>query len=115
MFLYREKELNTLSSDGNVIVYGKRRVGKTSLIKEYIQSSGKTYYFECLKTSLEENLYYMVNDLLRNKIIKYNINFDNFYDLFLFINSNYNEIVFVIDEFPCLKVLKTMLLLIVSK
>ena len=63
MFLYREKELNTLSIDGNVIVYGKRRVGKTSLIKEYIQSSGKTYYyFECLKTSLEENLYYMVND-----------------------------------------------------
>ena len=53
MFLYREKELNTLSIDGNVIVYGKRRVGKTSLIKEYIQSSGKTYYyFECLKTSL---------------------------------------------------------------
>ena len=104
MFLYREKELNTLSSDGNVIVYGKRRVGKTSLIKEYIQSSGKTYYyFECLKTSLEENLYYMVNDLLRNKILKYNINFDNFYDLFLFINSNYDEIVFVIDEFPYLK------------
>ena len=104
MFLYREKELNTLSIDGNVIVYGKRRVGKTSLIKEYIQSSGKTYYyFECLKTSLEENLYYMVNDLLRNKILKYNINFDNFYDLFLFINSNYDEIVFVIDEFPYLK------------
>ena len=104
MFLYREKELNTLSIDGNVIVYGKRRVGKTSLIKEYIQSSGKTYYyFECLKTSLEENLYYMVNDLLRNKILKFNINFDNFYDLFLFINSNYDEIVFVIDEFPYLK------------
>lgn len=104
VFLHRTKELEILKTGGNAIVYGKRRVGKTSLIKEYLKNVDKPfYYFECLKTSLEENLEYMINDLLRNNILKHNISFNNFYDLFLFLNSNYEKLIIVIDEFPYLK------------
>lgn len=104
MFLYREKELKALNCKGNSIIYGKRRVGKTSLIKEYLKTLEiDYYYYECLKASLDENLEYINNDLIRNKILKFNIHFDNFYELFTYINSNYRQIVIVIDEFPYLK------------
>lgn len=99
MFLHRKKELEVLNNGGSALIYGKRRVGKTSLIKEYLKNVNKPcYYFECLRASLEENMEFMISDMMRNGILKFNISFSNFYDLFQFINSNYEKIIFVIDK-----------------
>ena len=38
MFIHRQKELNILKKGGNTLIYGKRRVGKTSLIKEHLKN-----------------------------------------------------------------------------
>ena len=53
MFIGREKELALLQQDyigKAAMVYGKRRVGKTTLIQKALKSSSyRTVYFECLK------------------------------------------------------------------
>ena len=55
MFIGREKELALLQQDyigKAAMVYGKRRVGKTTLIQKALKSSSyRTVYFECLKGS----------------------------------------------------------------
>ena len=48
-FIGRASELRTLESEfqrdgGFVVIYGRRRVGKTTLIKEFIKSKN-TFYF----------------------------------------------------------------------
>lgn len=43
MFLFRNKELDILNKGGNVLIYGKRRVGKTSLIKTFLKKAKKKY------------------------------------------------------------------------
>lgn len=104
MFIHRQKELNILKKGGNTLIYGKRRVGKTSLIKEHLKNIKTPYfYYECIKANLNENMEYMLNEIMRCDIIKYDISFKNLYDLFSFINSQYEKIVIVIDEYPYLK------------
>ena len=60
MFIGREKELALLQQDyigKAVMVYGKRRVGKTTLIQKALKSSGyRTVYFECLKGTMQDNI-----------------------------------------------------------
>mgnify|MGYP003291316039 CR=1 FL=1 len=63
MFLGRQKELAQIKSMLNsnkkqaLMIYGKRRVGKSTLILEAIKKAKcKVIYYECLYTSLEENL-----------------------------------------------------------
>ena len=48
-FINREKEMETLDREYKkensfVVIYGRRRVGKTTLIKEFIKEK-KTFYF----------------------------------------------------------------------
>ena len=62
MFLAREKELDELrrfleSKDSRAaLVYGKRRVGKSSLILEAVRGMENVLYFECLDASVERNI-----------------------------------------------------------
>ena len=69
MFYGREKELEQLNSILNkseqaILLYGKRRVGKTALIKQAILScSDKYVYYECIKDSIDVNLREFINKL----------------------------------------------------
>ena len=62
MFVGRKQELKAIQSvlekrSGSVLVYGKRKVGKTTLILEALKgNAGKTVYYECLKSSLQDNI-----------------------------------------------------------
>ena len=60
MFIGREKELVLLQQDyigKAVMVYGKRRVGKTTLIQKALDNCPyQTVYFECLKGTVQENI-----------------------------------------------------------
>lgn len=109
MFIAREKELKLLSDNLNnistvTIIYGKRRVGKTTLIKEALKKSNKiNIYYECVKASLEHNLGLFTNTLVEYDVISEGISFKNFDSLFAYLNSQNNEYNIIFDEYPYLK------------
>lgn len=109
MFIGRSKELKLLhsllqKSSTSVMIYGKRKVGKTTLIKKALEnSSDKTIYYECLKAPLQENIDGFVAVLAREKIIPVQLMFKSFSDVFTYLNSIDTIFNVVIDEYPYLK------------
>ncbi len=108
-FYCREDELgklNTRYEDGNfecVIVYGRRRVGKTALINEFCKDK-PTIFLSALPSTGQENLealskaiitYEMPNALTSPVFRDYDAAFDEITRL-----SQNERIVFVIDEYP---------------
>jgi uncharacterized protein len=107
-FIGRENELKILneryfSKNSELgIVYGNRRIGKTTFLKEFSKNK-PSIYLSCEKNSsnlirLKKELEQHINNPLFEKIMP-----NSFYDLFEnFINS-YNKkekLVIIIDEFP---------------
>lgn len=107
MFIGREKELALLQQDyigKAVMVYGKRRVGKTTLIQKALKSSSyRTVYFECLKGTMQDNISGFVQELVRAKILPVPLNFGTLQDVFAYLNALPEKIVVVIDEYPISK------------
>lgn len=107
MFIGREKELALLQQDyigKAVMVYGKRRVGKTTLIQKALKSSSyRTVYFECLKGTMQDNISGLVQELVRAKILQVSLNFGTLQDVFAYLNALPQKIIVVIDEYPYLK------------
>lgn len=71
MFIGRQRELKVLegflNDKGALLVYGLRRIGKTTLIKKALSDSGRPFvYFECQKASEATNVSLFV-DLLRER------------------------------------------------
>ena len=109
MFIGRQDELKKLNNFYNskdfemVIVYGRRRVGKTKLLTEFISDKKSIFYVA------EEN-----NDLLNkerfSKVVHQyfntglDISFNYWDDIFKYIAKNMGDerVVLVIDEFPYL-------------
>lgn len=87
MFIGRLKELeiinkNLLMPNRHIIIYGNRRVGKTTLANTAaINSKLEFISFECLKSSLVENVNNLTNLLLDSRIISSFISFNSFVDL----------------------------------
>ena len=107
MFIGREKELTLLHQDyiGNaVMVYGKRRVGKTTLIQKALENCQyQTVYYECSKGAMQDNIDGLVRELVRVKILPVPLNFSTLQDVFIYLNALPKKIVVVIDEYPYLK------------
>lgn len=107
MFIGREKELALLQQDyigKAVMVYGKRRVGKTTLIQKALKVSRyRTVYFECLKGTMQDNISGFVQELVRAKILPVPLNFGALKDVFTYLNALPEKIIVVIDEYPYLK------------
>lgn len=109
MFVGREEELKKLKSlldlpSASVMIYGKRKVGKTTLIKEVLKSSlDKVVYYECLRAPMEDNVKGFVAMIIREKIIPSEISFASFTDIFSYLNSLDGTFNIVIDEYPYLK------------
>lgn len=107
MFVAREKELKIidefLSKKGALLVYGLRRVGKTTLIKKAIENSGKPYvYFECQKADEEKNVSLFI-DLLKEQLGFVEADFKTFSSVFREINKHYKNYVIIIDEYSLIK------------
>ena len=109
-FIDREKELETLNKEYNkensfVILYGRRRVGKTTLIKEFIKDKKAFYFFadkqnenlqiERFKSQISE---YFKDEFLKKIEIK---DWNTLFDYFLIKIEN-DKFIFVIDEFQYL-------------
>ena len=109
MFIGREREIaeirNKLDSEKKeaVLIYGKRRIGKSYLINEVLSFySCHSIYYECLNASMEENIRNFekrVIDEFGNRFV----HFETFQDAFDYLKSNGEKVIVVIDEYSYLK------------
>ena len=104
---YELKELNEEYNKGNFalsVIYGRRRVGKTFLIKEFLKDK-KGYYFVALESNALINLNRLsmaVYETCGNlKGLPDFLDFESAFR-YLFEYAKENRIVFVIDEYPYL-------------
>lgn len=108
-FIGRQEEKDLINGildreNGAILIYGKRKVGKTTLIKEVLQSrQEKCVYYECLKNTMKENLDAFTRELVRSRILPVFLSFQSFIDLFTYLNTIPEKLTVVIDEYPYLK------------
>lgn len=109
MFIAREKELSILEKEFRsdkktaVLVYGKRRIGKSVLILKASDSfDGVFINYLCTKTTINGNL-----DLLTDSICAAlhlpEMHFNHFKDLFTFLSQQDKRFLIVLDEYQYLK------------
>lgn len=109
MFVGRKQELKAIRSvlgqkSGSVLVYGKRKVGKTTLILEALKGNAdKTVYYECLKSSLQDNIDSFVSALIAAQVLPVRLGFVSFQDVFGYLNTLPGTFNIVLDEYPYLK------------
>ena len=111
MFYGREQELKKMNSLYNagehqlVVVYGRRRVGKTTLINEFCKGK-RTLFFPALESTAEKNLKVLSRTINRSVYPDSSVNseYASFDDAFTKISeaAEKERFVFVIDEFPYL-------------
>lgn len=109
-FIDRKGELNSLErfwKKGEaqfVVIYGKRRIGKTELIKQFIKTKPHIYFL-AQKISEQENLKMLgkhVGEFFDNDILKAK-GFDSYPMFFEYLKKHLKEsTIIVIDEFPYL-------------
>jgi len=109
MFIGRENELLELKAvlernrKSSVLIYGKRRIGKSSLILEVIKTVNcRVIYYECLNASLEENLLFF-ESRIRTVFGQPYLHFDNFEEAFHYLGSTGEKIIVILDEYSYLK------------
>lgn len=111
MFYCREKELNQLEKryEGNkfecVVIYGRRRVGKTALINQFCKKK-PVIFFSALNATEKENLIElskMIYELKSGSAVNAPI-YNTFDDAFSEITdlAKSQRLIFVIDEYPYL-------------
>lgn len=111
MFFCRDNELKIMNKRYKaekfecIVVYGRRRVGKTALINEFCKDK-KTIYFSALNASAQENLHVLSKEIwnCKNPNSLNAPEFRSFEDAFEEVSRMGMEerIVFVIDEYPYL-------------
>lgn len=111
MFYHRKNEIEEINEilnevDKKIIIYGKRRVGKTSIIKE-IMKENRCIYFECIQDTLKENLISFKLTLSKIINIPSYVTFDSFEQVFDYINSLNLKYTIIFDEYPYLKKMNT--------
>lgn len=108
MFIGREKELNALKKFyekegfGMTIIYGRRRIGKSFLISEFVKDK-KVIFYTATKVGKERNL-----ELFSAQVVNFflpgieNISFNTVESVFDLISRSIKDekIVLVIDELP---------------
>ncbi len=104
MFIGRDKELkqlNKLYSDTSfqfVVMFGRRRIGKTELLKEFSKNKNVIFYSAIEKKS---NLDDFSNEVLKHFGENNNLLFKTWKDSFQYISDHAKERqVLIIDEFP---------------
>ena len=111
MFVNRVNELELLNKEFKEssfrfsIVYGRRRVGKTTLIKEYIKNKPSIYFLVTLESEniLLQRFKEIIAEFFSDDFLK-NIEIKDFLQLFKYVASkNYDKkLIIIIDEFQYL-------------
>ena len=98
MFIDREKEMETLTEVARskkaelVVVYGRRRVGKSTLLTEFAKREGALYLLADVSENVLETLAQQAGGFVR---------FGNWEDFFTFLHTSPHRII-IIDEFQYL-------------
>ena len=110
MFVGREKELSQLNTELSlwkrktaVLVYGKRRVGKSTLINEAAKSfEGVVIDHICVTSTFEGNLELIYRSVSEGLGLP-NIRFDSLFAMMDYLKTLDKKILIIIDEYPYLK------------
>ena len=108
MFIGRQKELNTLTNQYSkneftfIPIYGRRRVGKTQLIEEFIRDKNAIFFTAINKGTYKSNM-----ELLSKAIFESSDTaplYSTFHDALngIYELAQKEKLIFVIDEFPYL-------------
>lgn len=109
MFIGRKEELKIIkelekSSNNSLLLYGKRKVGKTTLLNTALQDClNPVIYYECIKSTIKDNINNFVEVLLKEKVIPVKLVFNSFQDVFAYLNTLPVKLNIIIDEYPYLK------------
>lgn len=108
MFVGREKELNILNNQFKsnkfefTVIYGRRRVGKTAIINEFVKNK-KAIYFTGVESNAKQNLQNLSQSILSFEDgMPIDSEFSSFQSAleFVFKKSLSERICLVIDEYP---------------
>ncbi len=109
MFVGRERELRTLHEQfsnpnrTSVLVYGKRRVGKSTFIAEAGKSfEGVVVEHLCAQSTFDGNLALLCRSVSQSLGLP-NLQFDHLYDLFDFLASQSRSVLVILDEYQYFK------------
>ena len=110
MFIGRGKELKALSAELStwkkktaVLIYGKRRVGKSTLINEASKVfDGIVVNHVCVSSTFEGNLELIYKSLSESLSLP-NIRFDSLFAMMDYLKTLDKKILLIIDEYPYLK------------
>ena len=110
-FYGREKELTQLkklfSSDDMLmgLIYGRRRIGKSELVKQALKESGiKSIFYECKQVTEESNVR-SINEVLSDVLGLPKLGYTKIEEIvdYIFKLAKEDSIVFVLDEYPYLR------------
>ena len=110
-FLGRKENIKTISNffksdkDAAALIYGRRRVGKTELIKHCLKETKTTsIYYECKETS-ENNNVKSLSEIIADTFGLPPLAFDTFESTlsFLYKKASEKELIVVIDEYPYIR------------
>lgn len=111
MFINRKKELELLNDEYSCddfrfsILYGRRRVGKTTLLKEYIQDKNSIYFLVTLESEkiVLKRFQDIIADALSDSFLK-ELPLDSFEQLFKYLSQKTfdKKLIIIIDEFQYL-------------
>jgi uncharacterized protein len=124
MFANREKELKVLNKEYQrkgssfTIIYGRRRVGKTTLIREYIKDKPSIFFY-ATDASIDHQLRFftdLIIDFIGKAYLK-EITFNSFEQAFIFLSENIKnkKIVLAIDEYQNMSKLDSSFSSIIQK
>ena len=109
-FIGRTSELATLNAElergsGFVVIYGRRRVGKTTLIKEFIKDKRAFYFLATTESEAQSMKRFagVLSRTMKNPMLS-KVTFTDWLDLFQVVADDHpdEKKVLVIDEFPYL-------------
>jgi len=109
VFIGRKEELELLKlylgtdKKHALLLYGKRRVGKSTLIIKAVENIAcKVVYFECLQSSVENNLR-LFEAKLKSALDNKYLHFNSFTEAFEYLGTLQEKIIVIIDEYSYLK------------
>ena len=107
MFIGRKEELRTLTQEladwqkrSSILIYGKRRVGKSTMINQAAKSfSGTVINHLCVSSTFEGNLELLCKTVSQSLSLPF-IRFNSLFDLMEFLGTQDKRILLIIDEYP---------------